>query len=165
MENRKYFENKYKEWVEGSINVFPQPSTSDISDLKITNRGRPRKPIEECSDKIKNRKLGELNKDVSTSMISKGLNNRYRTKYDVNKADIVNKVATASPDRVQRIKKSIPTPENAPQKFTPNDALALYLEIGLSKEKYIILRSSLKSKGFHALPSYEKIMNLKRDCC
>lgn len=41
--------------------------------------------------------------------------------------------------------------ENQPCKFTPKEALALFLDLGLSKEKYMALRSNLMKKTHNAL--------------
>lgn len=75
---------------------------------------------------------------------------------------IANVLPTASPKRLKRIVKSIPTPSSETD-FTEEEAIGLMLELGLSKNKYLILRKALIAKGHKILPSYIAIKD-KRDC-
>jgi len=82
----------------------------------------------------------------------------YRREQERVKSDITKAVTVASPPRLKWIKASIPTPPNTDISiFTPDEGLALYLDHGLSKEKYGILRGALKRPKFHIRPSYTKI--------
>ena len=62
----------------------------------------------------------------------------------------------ASPKRLKRIVESIPTPTSQ-SNFTEEEAIALMLELGLSRNKYQILRKALHEKGHNILPSYKAI--------
>ena len=48
--------------------------------------------------------------------------------------------------------------------FADNEALALYRNLKLSKNKYKLLRKSLKEKNVNVLPSYNKIANASTKC-
>ncbi|GBP12939.1 hypothetical protein EVAR_70454_1 [Eumeta japonica] len=74
---------------------------------------------------------------------------------------IANVLPTASPKRLKRIVKSIPTP-SFNSAFTEEEAIALMLQLQLSRDKYIILRKALKEKGVEVLPSYDALQERKK---
>lgn len=150
---------------------LPSTSTSESSASTLEpstssgiGRGRPAKSLDQCSEITKKRKLKEHNEDLSTELIRQSLCQRYTSEKLVKKAFIVKAVDEASPNRVSRIKESIPTPKDQPQKFTPEEALSLFLDLGLSKDKYNFLRNELKKRNHDALPSYNKIVAAKKEC-
>lgn len=160
MEER--FLEKNDEWLNKCISFggMEQPTTSYIVDEDLQSPqkvGRPSRAIEDCKEITRKRKLKEFNKDLATPNISEGLSPRYRQEHEKAKAQVVERMSLASPVRLKRILINIESPKNEPRKYTPDEALALFSELGLSKDKYIILRDSLKSKGHKALPGYNKI--------
>ena len=77
--------------------------------------------------------------------------------------DIIEKVVKASPVRTKRILKSIPTPSDAKQ-FTNEVALALFLDLKLTKQQYIQLRLRAIEKVSNMYPAYHHITAAKMDC-
>lgn len=67
-------------------------------------------------------------------------------------AKIVDVLPSASPKRLKRMIESIPTPKSDTE-FTDEDALALSLNINLSRNKYDQLRKALIEKGWGSMPS------------
>ncbi|GBP05958.1 hypothetical protein EVAR_91995_1 [Eumeta japonica] len=59
---------------------------------------------------------------------------------------IASVLPSASPRRLKRIVKSIPTPTSE-SVFTEEEAIALMLQLGLTRDKYITLRKALQEKG------------------
>lgn len=157
----KIFMKKNSDWL-NRVTTFEnneEPNTS--SDSKI---GRPAKTINECSEYTRKRKLQNATKDICKSHLSEALCLKYVKDKDKARSDITKAVALASPDRLQRIKVSIPTPPNAlPTKYSIEEALALFMDLGLSKEKYSILRSSLKNHNVNILPGYKKVTSAKKE--
>lgn len=146
----KTFMEKNSDWLSGvtTFENIEEPHTSSDS-----TRGRPEKSINECSEYTKKRKLQTATKDISKSHLSEALCLKYVKDKDKSRSGITKAVVLASPDRLQRIKESIPTPPNAlPTKYSIEEALALFMDLGLSKEKYSILRSSLKNHNVNILP-------------
>ncbi|XP_067635469.1 zinc finger protein 91-like [Eurosta solidaginis] len=101
---------------------------------------------------------------MATTHLSEALAIKYKKDEENVKSHITEAVAVASPVRLMRIKNSIPTPPNAlPRKYTPEEALALFIDIGLTKKKYIILRKSLLERNADILPGYKKITQAKKE--
>lgn len=157
----KFFMEKNSGWL-NEVTTFEnieEPHTSSNS-----KRGRPAKTVNECSEYTRKRKLQNATQDISKSHLSEALCLKYVKDKDKTRSDITKAVAIASPNRLQRIKGSIPTPPDAlPTKYTIEEALALFMDLGLSKEKYSILRSSLKTHNVNILPGYKKVTSGKKD--
>lgn len=88
---------------------------------------------------------------------------RLNSDHEKQKGDIVKALSIASPVRVKRVRESFPTPQKDPIKYTNDCALALFLDLGLSKEKYKILRNSLRNHNVDILPSYNSITISKKE--
>uniref|UniRef100_A0A1I8NZC6 V(D)J recombination-activating protein 1 RNase H domain-containing protein n=1 Tax=Stomoxys calcitrans TaxID=35570 RepID=A0A1I8NZC6_STOCA len=82
-----------------------------------------------------------------------------RPKYALKSANVLPSV---SPKCLRRIVKSIPTPKSE-SSFTCEETIALMLQLGLSRDSYIILRKALSSKGINALPSYGDLQETKQN--
>jgi len=158
------FEQNNGLWLNATIKLETKEKKSSTSSQPSTSKGRPKKSLEECSEVTKRRRLKEHNENLTTDSIKQSLCQRYKSDNLHQKALIVEAVNKASPIREKRIKESIITPKGQPQKFTPEEALSLFLDLGLSKEKYTVLRSELKKRNHDALPSYKKISTAKKEC-
>lgn len=57
-----------------------------------------------------------------------------------------------------------PSKEADPVVFTDEEALALYLDLSLTKRKYCLLRELLQKKNVNVLPAYKRITDAKSKC-
>ena len=155
------FNSKYEDWLNEDtiLDILPvdKPTTSTRG-----AKGRPKKSIEECSIFTRKRKLAEATNDLTTKHLSDALSIKYTKDSERVRSQITKSVADASPLRLKRIKESIPTPTNAHiKKYGSEEALALFMDLELSKEKYEILRASLMRHGAEVLPGYKHITQAK----
>ncbi|XP_067639602.1 uncharacterized protein [Eurosta solidaginis] len=112
----------------------------------------------------KEKEAADTTKAMATTHLPEVLATKYKKGEENVKSHITKAVAVASPVRLMRIKNSIPTPPNAlPRKYTPEEALALFIDLGLTKKKYIILRKSLLQRNADILPGYKKITQAKKE--
>ena len=153
------FLTKNEEFLNRTFTI--QEDEIEDSDVPSTSRGRPSKSLQACSEYTKRRKLLETTSNISTENVSIALSMKYNKDSNKAKADITKAVLSASPLRVQRIKASIPTPQRDPIKYDGPTALALFLDMGLSKEKYKLMRKSLRSHNVDVFPSYNVLMEAK----
>lgn len=75
---------------------------------------------------------------------------------------IVDVLPTASPKRLTRMVQSIRTPKST-SSFTNEDALALVLNLGLTRNKYNILRKAVIEKGYDIFPSSKSLKETKQN--
>lgn len=143
------FKTKYSQWMDDSM------------DILFSAAGAPCKPYDDLCEKSKKKRTSlTLSKHSNTEVcdtFKEMLKKENRPKEALQIADVV---PTASPKRLKRIVKSIPTPSSETD-FTEEEAIALMLELGLSKNKYLILRTALIEKGHTILPSYFAIKDKK----
>lgn len=155
----KMLQHNHK-WLTNEL-IFEKPYKIVNSGGKI---GRPVKPIDESSERSRRRKLKDTNAKITDQLIKDSF--FYQVGPPKNKKikiDIIKKTVIASPNRVKRILKSIPTP-NEEKKFTPEEALALFLDLKLTAHQYMELRKRTNQKNCAIFPGYKEIISTKKDC-
>lgn len=152
------FYNSFANWLDGELSV--QISSEGTNEK---NLGRPKKSLENCSDRSKRRKLKDINEEIGDKNIQEALLYQLRSQKELTKVDIIEKVLIASPKRTKRILKSVPTPSDEKQ-FSNEEALALFLDLKLTKEQYIQLRVRAIEKGSNLYPAYHHITAAKKEC-
>lgn len=156
--SKNKFYSRFENWVKGELTVQASSETTNKKNL-----GRPSKPLDDCSERSKRRKLKDINEEIGCETIQKSLLHQLRSRKQLTKVDIIQKVINASPVRTKRILKSIPTPSDEKQ-FSNEEALALFLDLKLTKQQYIELRLRAIEKGSNLYPSYHHIIAAKKDC-
>lgn len=154
--SKQRFYIKSETWLEGQLTVASDTTKQDKA-------GRPCKSLDNCSDRSKRRKLKDVNDEIGCTNIKESFLHQLRSQKQLTKVDIIEKVVKASPVRTRRILKSIPTPNDA-KEFTNEEALALFLDLKLTKQQYIQLRLRAIEKGSNLYPAYHHITAAKMDC-
>lgn len=143
---------KHSDWMDTDI---------EISACKIST-GAPCKTYDDLSTRSKKKRLAHKLSIISNEEVSdtfkEMLKKEKQPKSAINIAEIL---PTASPKRLKRIAESVPTPTSQ-SNFTEEEAIALMLELDLSRNKYQILRKALLEKGHSILPSYKDIQEKKQ---
>lgn len=145
-------------WLESELTVQIGSETTDKNSV-----GRQQKSLDNCSDRSKRRKLKDINEEIGEKTIKESFIHQFRSQKQYIKADIIAKVSTASPVRTKRILKSVATPSEEKQ-FTNEEALALFLDLKLTKQQYTQLRLRAIEKGSNLYPAYHHITDAKKDC-
>lgn len=145
------FREKYPEWLESEVDI--EGSTS----------GAPRKKYEELGVKSKKARQVETLSTHSETEVSETFKELLkRKKQSTDAMRISDVLLTGSPKRLRRVVKSIATPTSA-STITEEEAMAIILQLKLSRNKYLNLRSFLREKGFNEFPSYDAIWKKKKD--
>lgn len=145
------FEQKYKNWLDGSITVRIWRSTKS---------GRPQKAFQELSDRAKRRKTKELREQVPVEELTYAASVSQHTSGNASASKMI-KVITASPTRAKKYKKLIKTahsPKTA--KHTTEEALSIFVEGGFTRSQWELLHET--NKG--VFPCYTLIREAKKDC-
>lgn len=145
-------------WLEGELTFLVSSESTNQKNL-----GRPPTSLDNCSVRSKRRKLKAINEEIGCENIQETLLYQLRSEKQLTKVDIIQKVFMASPVRTKRILKSIPTPSDEKQ-FSNEEALALFLDLKLTKQQYTQLRLRAIEKGSNLYPSYHHITAAKKDC-
>lgn len=146
------FRSKFSDWLDECVEVA----------ICVSTVGAPCKQYEDLSSKSKRKRLSTSLETLSNEEVSDTFKAMLRKeKQPLDAIKIANILPTASPRRLKRIVKSIPTP-SSDTTFTEEEAIALMLQLGLSRDNYITLRKALSEKGVDVLPSYDKINEKKK---
>lgn len=127
--------------------------------------GRPTVNFENSCKRSKSRKVSELRKAVPTPELALATEMNLRSEGKVAGVDLLNEMLHSTPTRAGRISSSWKQPKKPEiQPYTPTEALALMLDLDLSRFKYQILRIQSKNRGSNLYPSYKRIQEKKKFC-
>lgn len=144
------FKLKYEAWMEYNM------------EIKTTSAGPPYKPYEDLVEKSKKKRQSEILSTHTHLEIKDSFKEMLKRKdQPVDALKIADILPEASPKRLKRIITSIPTPSSKSE-FTEEEAIALMLELKLSRNKYMTLRKALCDKGHSILPTYQSIYEKKQ---
>lgn len=150
--DKKRFKLKYCTWMDTTIEIFTYSPSS----------GAPCKSYDSLCWKSKKQRISEKLSSISKEEVSDTFKEMLKKENQPSEAiEIADILPLASPNRLKRIIKSVPTPTSQTS-FTEEEAIALMLELGISRNKYMILRKALLNKGHSILPSYKAIQEKKQ---
>lgn len=165
------FLKKNNDWLQKNIelkkgsqkektNTEPRETQNDEKNSKT---GRRELSFSESSERSKRRKTEELRAKVSTEALLYSATSKLRSEGNIDFAKVVRDISEGSPTKAARYRKSLEsTNNNVP--FTENEALSLYVELGLSQSKYQLLRNAHMEKKSRMFPAYKKIQKAKLQC-
>lgn len=118
----------------------------------------PRKPFTELSPLQKRRRVEDLLSHSTESLaFATGLSAGSK-----NVADII-KLVTEHPEEATKIKELLQSKKTVPI-YSADKALGILTSLKLSKWQYIALRACAKEEGIPLYPSYDAIVEAKKDC-
>lgn len=159
------FENKYSGWL-NEMEVFsmknisnePQPEPSSSK-----SRG-PYKPFKELTHVSKKRKIKPLTENYSQEELCFAARVSLLKSGRRDTAEMIKEVTDHSPARATKIKKTWKSPLKQPIKYTPEEALALYIDGKFSKHSYKLMQLGAKVRHANIYPSYDIILKAKKAC-
>lgn len=80
---------------------------------------------------------------------------------------VIGEVTETTPTPAYKFKKAykmFTQKSNNNKTFTPEEALAIFVDLNLTKQQYITLRQRLKEKEINVFPSYDVIKSIKKEC-
>lgn len=160
---------KYRLWLqEGGIH-FDTPGESsddDSQDERLKTPGRPSKPFEECTDAAKRMKVKDLLESRSAAELSLTAQMATRASGSRVAADMI-KSLSESPEDATSLKKQfakLKRQSESQRAYTSEEALALYIDMKLSRHSYKVLRKQALHKGHFIYPSVVALTKAKKEC-
>lgn len=153
---RKVFENKYSDWLDKSI-IFVEDE-----EKPGPSRGRPSKHFMDLGDQRKKQKLLPLLQKYSTEELTFAARRSLEASGRRNASQILKELS--EPEKVSKIKKAISTPTLGPIKYTPEEALGLFIDSRLTKKSYIIMQQGAKQRNANIYPNYNVLLEAKKKC-
>lgn len=149
---KELFHKNYGTWLQNEF-TLNNPSKN----------GKRLKPFEECSDRTKRRRMDEVRQNRNPAEI-KGAYMAIVRNENVVDAEIINNLSKVDLETKNHILKVIRGEVLPVKKFTVNEALALMVDLKLSKPKYEQLRSQNKDRNADLLPPYYRVVEAKAEC-
>ena len=169
--NKSQFERKNGEWLQAEMS-FPLEVDHWLSKVKGVSRsdegasgsgaGRPSKDWTLLSKRSKQRRAQTLLQESEhRELLFAASQGAYGRNPDLR---YVLQFTIQSPSKPAKLRKLISSPPPAPEKFTPDEALALLIETGLTKSAYQTLRTAAKEKKADVYPPYNAVREAKQKC-
>ncbi|CAH1115672.1 unnamed protein product [Psylliodes chrysocephalus] len=146
------FFTKNEEWLNSSVSIHTWTSR--------VKAGRPSKEFRELSDRSKRRKTEELREQVPVDELTYAASVSQRTSGNAAASKIIKDVI-ALPTTAKKFRKAIDAQQSkTAKKYTPKEALSLFVEGDFTWKQWELLHDSSKS----IYPCYTLIREAKKDC-
>ncbi|GLV38061.1 hypothetical protein CBL_07860 [Carabus blaptoides fortunei] len=142
-----YFFKKNENWLNSTVNFPIDAKCATVN----KSTGRPAGNFEALSDRSKRRRTEEIRTKFSPAELSFATQMSLRTSGHSDAANIVKDVTLSSPSRATKYKESLRLSSLLPAFYDANEALALLLDLKLTKDSYQHLRNQAKAKGLNTL--------------
>lgn len=152
----RIFKKNNNLWLQNKFEL-PCNTTSEKK-----NVGRPKKCFAECSTRSKQRKSAALGNLCTTPEMQHAAKSKFYKSGNRALADVL-KIATSTPQRANKIKKSFDTKKSIVP-YTAEEALGFILDNKLNKQQYINIRCEAKKRNADIYPAYEYIIEAKKKC-
>lgn len=138
-------------WLQGTFEL-PQA---------ISRPGRPQKSFDDVSERSKRRKTETLRREMTSEELTFATHVKLRCEGKADASNVI-KNLTKSPTRAKKYRKAlIESQKEQNQQLTPVEALSMFVEAGLSRKQYEIIRSFKNKKSY---PCYTILQKAKKDC-
>lgn len=175
----KTFLVKNKRWLLSEVQFGKPKKAQGTADIQIklllfffsisyfisSLGGRPVTDFLNSSKRSKRRKVSELRKAGSTPQLALATEMNLRSEGKVTEAGLVKEILHSTPTRASRMSRAWKkSNQTGILRYTTTEALALMLDLDLSRQKYQILRTQTKERGTDLYPSYKRIQEEKKHC-
>lgn len=161
--NINKFHELNKEWLKKDIVLPAAIPTVALSSMPC-QVGRPQKLFEDCSDRSKRRKIQPLIKSYTSPEILFAAKSKLHKAGNRTTIGLLNETL-ASPKRGIKIKKAYMSSLSISTKqYDTDEALALLLDNGLTKQQYMNIRKSAKQRNVNLYPGYDNVLAEKKKC-
>lgn len=156
----KFFEEKHHQWLDENIEFF----SKDVDEKGHLQRGRPSKDFNEVGNQSKRQKILPLLENYSSEELALATRKSLEASGRRDAAKIIQEATTSSPTRATKIKKAYHSTVSLPTKYTPEEALALFVDCHCTKKSYIMMQQGAKLRNANIYPNYNVILHEKKKC-
>lgn len=161
------FLRRNKDWLnkQFSLPVLGQCEAKPESNVFTPSlpTGRPRKRFENSGEKSKLQKIAPLVESNSSAELLMATRVSLYKAGNRDAASILSNI-NSSPKRANKLKRAMLCPPRIPIPYTPEEALALYVDGRFTKNSYILMQSGAKNRNANIYPSYGSLKEAKKRC-
>lgn len=148
----QHFSTQYSSWLENDFNL-KNPSAAE----------RRKKPFEECSERTKKRRMEETRQNLNPEEVKGAYMGIVREMNPVD-AEIIEHLSSACDETKNQILAVIRGALKPVKTFSTDAALALLVDLKLSKPQYELLRKQSIERNADLLPPYYRVADCKQKC-
>lgn len=166
---KEHFERVNEKWLNDYFK-FPDILPSDLlqNDLPSTStRGRPVKKFDDLCKKSKIRKTTELRNNYSLNELAFATKVSLKDSGLKDASKVLKESTMTTPTRASKIRLlylQSTTSKHVMQKYTSDEALALLVDLKLTKYQYQNLRTQAQNKNANIYPTYNSVRDAKIKC-
>jgi hypothetical protein len=156
--------SKYSPWLDTKL-IFSFNKNEANSHI-TKSRGRPKQLFQERCDKTKKKMVQYLLNSHSSQELAFASRLSLWSSGKRHASTVIEKVTETTSTRAYKFKKAYKmfTQKSSNNKiFTPEEALAILVDLNFSKQQYMTLRQRLKEKEVNVFPFYDVIKNIKKN--
>lgn len=159
---KERFLQKNASWwnSEYSVNLY----TSDEPSTSGKKVGRPCKAFKESSEVTQKQKAIKLFRDSGLNHIYHSYIRELRSIGEEKESEIIQELRSVSPEVKGMMHQQLTKDHTPIVSFTNEEALAMFVDLDLTRNQYVHLRKCLIEKRCRLLPSYKQISQAKEEC-
>lgn len=168
--NRNYqrLEEENAEWLDCELVMVTKPNSEPDCEPStssgVAGPGRREVAFSESSERSKRRKTETLRSSWSGTTLAYAARMKYREEGELEKPKLLQEIEK-SPTRAGKIRKSwVLSQKETPKCYNPEEALALILEVDLTRHQYQLLRNGAKNLDHNIYPAYNHVLDAKKEC-
>lgn len=166
--NLVLFTKKYASWLDQHfVDITSENSVdgdSGLQNSQPTNGESHQNSFSECSEKVKRKMCETLRYQADPAAIERVYIDNLRNNDRKLDANIISKLGEADPSMKKRILQILSNERREIVYYTPDEALALMIDLRLSKDDYHEMHMGGKIREANIYPSYHKILEAKKRC-
>lgn len=161
---REKFFKQNEQWLDVPFTVYLEDPTcsSEEASTSTGKRGRPTSSYEDSSEKTKKRKNKELIDSCGMDFILNSYIQNLRKNGETDEAFIVEILHALPKEQKSKIRDNLLKTDQTP--YSKEEALSIFIELGLTKAQYELMRDFTIVKDCLLFPSYYSIREAKRMC-
>lgn len=153
--NRAVFEKRQNDFLDTEIEL--------LSPTNCEKPGRPTKDFTDSCLKGQVRKVSPLVKENSCEKLMLAASVSLQKAGKRNASQVVSLLQT-DVELATKVKKIVDSGENLPVKYSPDEALALYVDGDYTKHSYKLMQAGAKLRNANIYPSYDVLVSAKKKC-
>lgn len=159
-QNYNQFLKKYSHWLEKDL------ISSETNLNHKRSVGRPTKSFMDSGIRTKKNKVASLVQLYTPEELALAAEISYRATGKRNVAKLINEATTSSPESVKRAKTIFEVSNNEPtfRPYSPNEALALIVDLKLTKHQYVSMQKGASDHNVSLYPPYYLVLKSKSEC-
>lgn len=160
--SRHNFLQKNSDWLNG--NLVETEELAHGNAPHCSSQSRATKEFRDLGDKQKKRRIQHLVDNYSHEELSYAARISLYAAGQRDSSSLIKEITENSPGVSTAVKKAYQSPLSLPKRYSPDEALALFIQGRYTKFSYTIMQTGAKNRSAPIYPSYPLVLGAKKQC-